>query len=68
MIEYDLNGMMFFILDRDNDKCSGFFYCVFYYKGGWWFKCCGYVYLNGFYNMFDWWGFWYFIVFIGILF
>lgn len=67
MIEYDLNGMMFFILDRNNDKC-GFYYCVFIYKGGWWFYCCYYVYLNGFYNMFDWWGFWYFIVFIGILF
>lgn len=55
----NLNRKMFFILNRDNDNCN--VYCVFNNKGGWWFSCCCNVYLNGFYNMFSWYKFWYFL-------
>lgn len=54
---YDLNGMMFSTLDRDNDIC--YHHCVFYVKGGWWFNCCSYAHLNGLYNMSSWWNSWY---------
>lgn len=53
---YDLNGMMFSTLDRDNDKCT--FSCASYERGGWWFNCCGYAFLNGFYHTSAWWNPW----------
>lgn len=44
----NLNGMMFMIVDKDND-----FYnvdnCVVSVKGVWWFNNCGYFNLNGMY-------------------
>lgn len=54
----NLNGMMFSTLDRNNDICSSY-HCASRYKGGWWFNCCGYAFLNGLYNMSSWWNPWY---------
>jgi hypothetical protein len=39
------NGMAFTTMDRDNDAYSG--NCGSSYYGGWWFKSCILVYLNG---------------------
>lgn len=38
---------MFLIKDCDNDSCLG--NCVVRYNGGWWFNCCVYFNLNGYY-------------------
>lgn len=54
----DLNGMMFSILDRDNDWFD-FSNCVFFFCGGWWFNVCYSVYLIGFYKI--WYVFWDFL-------
>lgn len=61
----NLNGMMFSTLDRDNDNCYGS--CASDYKGGWWFSCCHYAYLNGLYNTSNWLRPWYPTVSIGTM-
>ncbi|KAI8514006.1 hypothetical protein Bbelb_083300 [Branchiostoma belcheri] len=41
----DLNGMAFSTMDRDNDKAS--YSCAERLKGGWWYKRCSLLILNG---------------------
>lgn len=60
----ELNGMLFSILDWDNDWYSG--YCVIKYSGGWWFNNCYDVYFNGFWVFENWYDLWYLIIVDGI--
>lgn len=46
--EVNLNGMMFMILDNDNDLYFGG-NCVVYYNGVWWYNYCMLFNLNGWY-------------------
>ncbi|XP_061190493.1 techylectin-5B-like [Saccostrea echinata] len=42
---YDLSGMSFTTLDRDNDRCRC--NCAVMYGGGWCFNYCHYAFHNG---------------------
>lgn len=62
------NGLVFSIYDFDNDQWGD--NCVFFRKGGWWYKYCYEVNFNGEYvnvnrldgiNWFSWYGFEYFM-------
>ncbi|XP_062609889.1 fibroleukin-like, partial [Saccostrea cucullata] len=55
MRSYNLSGMSFSTPDRDNDRWSrGNCAAVSTYRGGWWFKTCGLVFLNGPWSSFYW--------------
>lgn len=43
------NGMWFFVWDDDNDNIIGS--CVFINNGGWWFRNCYQVNVNGLYGV-----------------
>nr|XP_034320663.1 ryncolin-4-like [Crassostrea gigas] len=54
---YNLNGMSFSTMDRDNDQC--FDSCAVSFNGGWWFNCCHHAFLNGPWPSESWHNYWY---------